>query len=302
MRAMRAKMAESDLQLWECWPRRIGQWGDYMADSEDFAALERRGWADEGTSAAYARDFARASEMAVPALVAECRAGPGMAVLDLCCGHGNVAQGLVETGADVTGLDFSPAMLRIARAAVPQARFVEGDAMGLPFADESFDAVTMGFGMPHVPNAPAAMAEARRVLKPGGRLAYSVWQETAQSALTYVFAAIGAHGAPGIALPPGPGTTDYANPARAFPAMGAAGFDDLRLVDVHSLWRIADAGAPFDFFLQGTVRGGALLRPQPKAHKAAIRAAVVAAVTANHGTQLPLDVPLPSVVISGRAI
>lgn len=272
-----------------------------MTVPEGFAALERRGWADEGTAKAYSHVFAQASEMAVPALVSECGSGPEKVALDLCCGHGNVTQGLVRSGARVTGLDFSPAMLRIARAAVPEAEFTEGDAMALPFEDASFDAVTIGFGMPHVPDPPAAMAEARRVLKPGGRLAYSVWQEAEHSAMTYVFAAIAAHGEPGIALPPGPGATDYADPDRAFPAMKASGFGDLNLVTVDSRWRSEYPAAPFDFFLEGTVRGGALLRPQPEARKAKIRTAVEAMVIVNHGTTGPWDIPIPSVVISGRA-
>lgn len=272
-----------------------------MIAPADFAALERWGWADEATATAYSRDFARAAEMAVPALVAECGAKPEMTVLDLCCGPGGVTRGLVEAGVRVTGLDFSPAMLRLARAAVPEAEFLEGDAMALPFADASFDAVTIGFGIPHLPDPPTAMAEARRVLKASGRLAYSVWQDAERSALSYVFSAIEALGAPDIALPPAPGATEYADPARAFPAMEAAGFEDLRLATVASRWRIVDAAAPFVFFMEGTVRGGALLRPQPEAHKAAIRAAVVAAVTVNHGAEGPWDVPLPSVVISGRA-
>jgi SAM-dependent methyltransferase len=273
-----------------------------MTEPDDFAALERRGWADAATAVSYARDFARASEMAVPVLVSECGATPGMAALDLCCGHGIVARALAAEGADVIGMDFSPAMLEIARSAVPGVRFVEGDAMALPFEDECFDAVAIGFGMPHVPDPPAAMAEVRRVLKRAGRFAYSVWQEAERSAMSYVFDAIEKHGAPGIALPPGPGVSNYADPDRAFPAMAAAGFGDLRLAEVASRWRIEDPAAPFDFFKDGTVRGGALLRPQPEANKAAIRAAVAERVIANHGADGPWEVPLPSVVISGQTI
>lgn len=272
-----------------------------MSDPIDFATLERRGWAEEDTAASYARDFARASEMAVPALVAECAARRDAIALDLCCGHGIVARGLVALGAKVIGCDFSPAMLRIARSSVLGAQFVEGDATALPFEDASFDAVTIGFGMPHVPDPPAVMAEARRVLKPGGRLAYSVWEDTEQSAMAYVFAAIMQHGAPAIELPPGPGATDYADPKRAFPAMEAAGFCNFRRVTVPSEWQIDDPAAPFNFFKDGTVRGGALLRPQPDANKNAIRAAVVSKVVANHGTDGPWEVPMPSVVISGQA-
>lgn len=273
-----------------------------MSTSDDFAALERRGWADEDTASAYAKDFAKAAAMAVPRLVSATRTGPGMHILDLCCGHGIVAAGLLQAGATVTGLDFSPAMLRIAREMVPEAEFVEGDAMALPFPDASFDGVTMGFGMPHVPNPPAAMREARRVMKPGAHLSYSVWQEAEISAFTYVFRAIGAHGAPGITLPPGPGASDYADPLRAYPAMEAAGFGDLSISEVDSRWEVERADAPFDFFQEGTVRGGALLRSQPAAHKAAIRSAVVQMVTTNHGSEAPWDLPIPSVVVSGRAI
>lgn len=271
-------------------------------EPESFAALERREWAKTDLARSYATVFARAADMVVPTLVASSGARPDIDALDLCCGHGNVAAGLVKAGARVTALDFSVAMLEMARAAVPEARFVEGDAMALEFDDQSFDAVTIGFGMPHVPDPPKVIAEARRVLRPGGRLAFSVWCGPEEdTALAYVFGAIAEHGSPEIALPPGPGANDYADPDLAFPVLAQVGFTDFRQVMVPSKWQVSDPGAPYDFFLEGTARGGALLRPQPSANAAAIRAAVVSRVLENHGPGPEWTVPIPAIVTSAVA-
>jgi SAM-dependent methyltransferase len=272
-------------------------------DTSDFAALERREWADEQVARSYATAFAKASDMVVPHLVCAVAVGRGDAALDLCCGHGNVSAGLAQAGGRVTGLDFSPVMIGFAREAVPDVTFVEGDAMNLPFEDGSFDAVTIGFGMPHLPDPAAALHEARRVLAPGGRLAFSVWcgaDET--SAMGYVFDAIAEHGDKTIALPPGPGASDYADPETAYPALSEAGFGDFSREVVRSCWTVDDPGAPFDFFREGTARGGALLRPQPPGTAAAIRAAVAERVLGAHGSGPEWIVPIPAVVISARAI
>lgn len=233
-----------------------------MADTRAFAALEKREWSDAALAESYAQGFARAADRVVPHLVATVEAGPGTKVLDLCCGHGNVTAGLVGEGAVVTGLDFSSAMLGMARAAVPEARFVEGDAMNLTFSPAEFDAVTIGFGIPHVPDPVRVISEARRVLRPGGRLAFSVWcGPEVDTALGYVFGAIERHGHPDIILPPGPGANDYANPALSIPVLETAGFGHCRCTTVPSMWQVDDPGAPYDFFREGTARGGALLRP-----------------------------------------
>lgn len=102
---------------------------------------------------------------------------PGDLVLDVATGTGVVARAAAAVGADVTGLDFSADMLARA-AARPDAAgvtWMEGDALGLPFADASFDAVVCAHGLQQLPDAAAAVREAVRVLRPGGRFAACVW-------------------------------------------------------------------------------------------------------------------------------
>ncbi len=100
----------------------------------------------------------------------------GARVLDVACGTGDLSLTLDEAGhARVIGLDFCRPMLEVARdkAANGSRRipFVEGDALRLPFADESFEAVTIAFGLRNLAGVAEGLAELRRVLKPGGRVA-----------------------------------------------------------------------------------------------------------------------------------
>ena len=100
----------------------------------------------------------------------------GARVLDVACGTGDLSLVLSDAGAArVIGLDFCRPMLEIARRkAVEGSRqipFVEGDALRLPFGDETFDAVTIAFGLRNLAGVADGLRELRRVLKGGGRLA-----------------------------------------------------------------------------------------------------------------------------------
>ncbi len=94
----------------------------------------------------------------------------GDEVLDAACGTGDLALAAARAGGRVTGLDFSERMLERARRKAPQLRFVQGDALALPFPDGSFDAATVGFGVRNLDDLEAGLRELRRVLRPGGRL------------------------------------------------------------------------------------------------------------------------------------
>ena len=96
---------------------------------------------------------------------------PGDRVLDAACGTGDLAIIAAKAGARVTGLDFSERMLERARGKAPELDWVRGDLLALPFPDASFDAATVGFGVRNVADLACAIAELRRVLRSGGRLA-----------------------------------------------------------------------------------------------------------------------------------
>ena len=97
---------------------------------------------------------------------------PGQRVLDIAAGTGVSTAELARSGAFAVASDFSLGMLRagIARSDRRRLPFVAADALHLPFADATFDAVTISFGLRNIVDVPAALAEFARVTKPGGRL------------------------------------------------------------------------------------------------------------------------------------
>jgi demethylmenaquinone methyltransferase / 2-methoxy-6-polyprenyl-1,4-benzoquinol methylase len=168
---------------------------------------------------------------------------PGDRVLDLCCGTGDLALAGQEEGGDVTAVDFSAPMLARARSKSSEIVWLEADALHLPFADASFDAVTIGFGLRNVASAERGLAEMRRVLTPGGRLAvldvtrprgllapfYNVWFDALIPAV-------------GKLLPGGAAFTYLPASVRRFPEprelarlMDEAGFEQIR-------WRLFAGG------------------------------------------------------------
>jgi len=96
--------------------------------------------------------------------------GPGSRALDVATGTGDLAVELASRGAAVTGMDFSPAMLELARAKAPELEFEEGDALALRYGDAEFDAVTVGFGARNFADLDQGLREMARVTKPGGRV------------------------------------------------------------------------------------------------------------------------------------
>jgi SAM-dependent methyltransferase len=120
---------------------------------------------------------------------------PGERVLDVACGTGNAALRAAGAGAEVTGLDLTPALLeagkRLAAEEGVAVEWVEGDAEELPFADDSFEVVVSVFGCMFAPRHDVTACELARVLCPGGRLVVSAW--TPEGATGTFFRTVGAY-------------------------------------------------------------------------------------------------------------
>lgn len=95
---------------------------------------------------------------------------PGERILDLAAGTGTSSQPFADAGAQVVPCDFSIGMLEVGKQQYPDLGFVAGDGMALPFADDSFDAVTISFGLRNIQDPIKGLAEMYRVTKPGGRI------------------------------------------------------------------------------------------------------------------------------------
>jgi demethylmenaquinone methyltransferase / 2-methoxy-6-polyprenyl-1,4-benzoquinol methylase len=112
---------------------------------------------------------------------------PGQRVLDLAAGTGTSSQPFADAGADVVPCDFSIGMLRVGKKAKPVLPFTAGDGTRLPFADGTFDAVTISFGLRNIVDPAAGLAEMRRVTKPGGRLVVCEFSHPANRAFRTVY-------------------------------------------------------------------------------------------------------------------
>ena len=270
-----------------------------MADYQGFADLERKGWTAAETSAGYVDLFSPASDMAVPALVAAMPAGA--AVLDLCCGQGNVTASLLAAGHDATGVDFSPAMLDHARRRAPQAAYVEADAQDLPFADGAFGGVVSNFGLVHAPDQPRALREAARVLAPGGVFAMTAWcGPDVSPAFQVFFGSVTKHGDPSVALPEGPDFHQFADETTARALIEGAGLTYLRSERVACAWRLDRPEDLFEIFRIGAPRAGHLLRSQPPAAFAAVRAAFLDEARRRFADGDGLTAPVPATAVVAR--
>jgi SAM-dependent methyltransferase len=236
---------------------------DRPEHSDDFSLLEFRGW--QRVAGKFQDTWAGLTTRFLPSLLDAARVREGMRVLDVACGPGVAAEAATDRGAVATGVDFSPEMITIARARCPEVDFRRGDAQDLAFDDGQFDAVVMNFGVLHLPHPERAFVAAARVLRAGGRYAFTVWAEPDESpGAAIVQQAIAAHGRLDVEVPKGPDHLRHGRLRDWRHLLGQCGFDpeSVTVDRVGAEWEV-----PTDFFLfeaerHAGVRTAALLAAQ----------------------------------------
>jgi len=254
-----------------------------MAAEATFADMEREGWSESSVANAYAsaEGFGELTTQCVEQLLNGARAKAGSNLLDVACGPGFVAEAALKHDCKVVGMDISDAMLELARARCDgkPVQFVAGDAQAMPFADESFDCVAANFCILHLPEPEHFLAEAFRVLKPGGTVAFTVWQAPpATLGFDIVLGAVRAEGNPDVPLPTGPPFFAFADSAHSEAALTRAGFTEALLESAPQTLRLPTPEALAPVFEKATVRTRALLAAQSPAAAVKVRAAIAQGV------------------------
>jgi SAM-dependent methyltransferase len=227
---------------------------------EAIRAFEHAGW--QRAASSYGNSFAHATAPFVTPLLDAAEVSAGQHVLDVACGPGDLAAAAVGRGAAAHGLDFSAEMVGIARSIHPDVVVTEGDAENLPYPDSIFDAVLSSFGIHHVPRPELALAQCCRVLKPGARVAFTVWATPEENiAWSLVFDAVDRRGNRSAVKAPSPGGS-LNRIDQCLRILEATAFADRAAEIVRSEWLLPNGRALLAALSAGTARMAALLAAQ----------------------------------------
>src|SRR5579863_4302097 len=261
-----------------------------------FARLERDAWQDPGVARTYSQRFPSITAHTGEPLLTAVGAVPGTLLADIACGPGPVGVRAVGRDCHVVALDFSLPMLREARNAGPSMAPVHGSATRLPLKRGRFDAAVSNFGLLHFAEPALALTESARILRPGGRAAWSVWGEGA-AAFRLVPQALESLGLD-PKLPSGPGFFQYGTVDRIRGALEAAGLVEVEVATYQWDAEFKGTEGYWEAFAAGTARTRAAIRSFSGPQRTAIRLEVERRL-AEFLTPNGLAVPTTALIGSG---
>ena len=266
-------------------------------DAEAFNRFEAAGWEERAGSYGFLSPMTRRVGGTVLALA---EVAAGRQVLDVGSGPGELAASAAALGADTVGIDVAPSMVRRAALANPSIPFRVGSFEAIPAGEGTFDAVVGNFVFNHVGRPEVALAEACRVLRPGGWLALSSWDAPSRNRLLGLIvdgaAAVDAPPPPG--MPPGPVNFRSDEELRAL--FEGAGLVDVGISHIMFEAAVSDAGTLWSGVLDSAVRIRPLVMDQPPEVQAAIREAFDRLTAVHRRADGGLAIPVSVQVTRGR--
>ena len=243
-------------------------------DADRLRAFERQ--RHDKLAPTYQDFFSPVTALAISPLLNAAQVRSGATLLDVATGPGSLALEATRLGMICTGIDLSPGMIQLAEKSNPVIVFRVADVEHLPFADASFDAVVCNFGLGHFPYPEASVAECVRVLKPGGWITLSWWDDPSKQRIQGLFreaiAEIGA--APPADVPQGHAVYRFADTREFRNLLEGADLTDVGVEDHQTTYLIPDIDALWRGGLGSFALTAAAIAHQDAATQAAIRAAL----------------------------
>jgi len=243
------------------------------SEAERLRAFERRG--HDALATSYNAFFVAVTALATNPLLNAVHLRPGTRLLDVATGPGALAAEAANRGAHTVGVDLSPQMIELARRLYPAIDFREADVEHLPFADKMFDAVVCAFGLGHFPRPEVAVAECVRTLSPGGRVAFSWWDDPSRQRIQGVFrdaiAEIGVSMPPD--LPQGHNVYRFSDTGEFLRLLEGQGLTEVAVIEHATNYSVPDTETLWRGGLGSLVVTGAAIRQQDKPTQDLIRTA-----------------------------
>jgi SAM-dependent methyltransferase len=267
-------------------------------DVEAFKKFEREGYS--GVALGYDKVTASVTSQVNQAVLDAVAAAPGTSLLDVACGPGWLSAATAQRGAVVSALDFAENMVRLARSRCPEADVRNADAESLPFESGRFDVVVCTFSLLHVADPEQAVAEAHRVLRPGGRYAFTCWLPPARNPFFgLILGSIQRHGNINVNLPAGPPLFRFGDPAECEKVLTAAGFVSVAVTELRIRWPFASPEDVVPAVLASTARVGPMLAMQTPEQRHQIENAIAEGAK-TYATPRGIEIPVPALLAFGR--
>jgi SAM-dependent methyltransferase len=259
-----------------------------------FKEFEKNAW--EVKAFRYKDTWGTVTPQVIPVLLELAGEKKGLKLLDVGCGPGHFCDAATAKGLEVIGADYSKAMVEIASNNFPHIKFHQEDAESLSFENNTFDVVTLNYILLHVADQEKTLLEAKRVLKPGGKVIYSNWVAPSNSpGLELIFGALKEY-ADMTVIPPAPDSFIFSDLAYAESFFKENNFINITSRLFASAWKFPD-GDSFYNAVQAGIRMGGLIELQKPEIKEKIREKILREIEKFKNSEGYI-VPTPTLIVS----